>query len=140
MKKRTKALALTFLVLILGGIGLVKTLNYQHSIRKHLPSGAEEIKEEIYGMNDFTRYMKAKCSEQDFEIFKENLGYTKENLLTESDRVNFSWGQVKTDPVDSWWLPKGIIEGSYGRLDESAGFYSMIKYEDGYVYFIAQKW
>lgn len=140
MKKRTKALALVLTVLLVGGIIIVKTLGYQTSIRKHLPSGATEIKEEIFGMNDFTRYMKAKCSESDFETFKRSLGYTEENLLTEHDRQNFSWGQVNTDPVDSWWSPTGIIEGSYGRYDESGEFSSMIKYEGGYAYFIAHKW
>lgn len=122
------------------GFAAVKAIDYQHSIRKHLPSGAKEVKEEIYGMNDFTRYMKAKCSEADFETFKRNLGYTEENLLGESEVDSFSWSQVNTDPVDSWWSPTGKIEGSYGRYDESSEFYSMIKYEDGHAYFIAQKW
>jgi hypothetical protein len=134
-----KKIAITLIIVVSVLIGIVKTLDYQASVRKHLPSGATEITEEVYGLNDFTRYMKAKCSEPDFHEFKNKLGYIENDQLTE-DNTAYSWSQTSPDPVEAWWRPTRKIEGSYGHYEETAEFYSMTKYEDGYVYFIARKW
>jgi hypothetical protein len=135
-----KKIAITLITVFAVILGIVKTLNYQTSIRKHLPAGASDIKEEVYGLVDFTRYMKAKCSEEEFHEFREKLGYSEADLLSRTDRNKYNWNRTQPDPVDSWWSPQRKIEGSYGHYDEYTQFYSITKFEEGYVYFLARQW
>ena len=83
--------------------------------------------------------MKAKVSEEGFHTFRKRIGYSDDNLIAKTSKENFSWSSG-SDPVGDWWDPGKETDGSYGRYNSEEAFYSMTKYENGHVYFIAQKW
>jgi len=114
-------------------------LNQQQKISRFLPSEASEINEEFFGSVDYAKYMRAKISQEGFEIFRERIGYTKVDLILSDAEGHFGW-YAAADDVGDWWNPSSNIIGAYGRYDEEQGSIALLKYENGYVYHTYHKW
>ncbi len=138
MKKKIYIIAGVLLI----GLNLIHYINYMVSLRSKLPAGASNVREKFCGHNDFTRYLKAKISEEAFLVFIKTLNYTdSDRLHTHSKNISrVSWGRTPPDPVEEWWNPSADKIGTYCHYRSDDEFYCLAKYENGYVYVIAQKW
>jgi hypothetical protein len=118
--------------------GLVWWLGQQHKVSRFLPPEATNINEAFFGSVDFAKYMRAKVSEDGFQIFRKRIGYSEDDLIVSNPHNNFGWASA--DKVGKWWDPTPRTLGSYGEYDEENGSLGMLKYENGYVYHMYQKW
>ncbi len=136
MKRRSAIATLTVLTLF----ALYRCADFKSSVRSKLPHSATHVREEFHGNVDYSRYLVATISYEDFRIFAAQLGYTNQVQTEEQgESLGLNWGSFKGDNVDLWWRPSPRLTDSYFRCDKDKAFYSMIKHEDGRVYFVAHK-
>ena len=133
-----KLLAIGLLSLIAVITGLLWWSGQQHKVSRFLPPEATNIDESFFGSVDFAKYMRAKVSEDGFHIFRKRIGYAKDDLILSDPDNYFGWSSA--DKVGEWWDPTPETLGSYGKYDEENGSLGMLKYENGYVYHMYQKW
>lgn len=111
--------------------------------RSALPSSATNIDEHFSGTFDYSRFLKAQITKNEFKKYAKKLGYDK--VITKLDvqeinnkyYINWKWiGGVKKP---DWWTCTNLIKGTYYKIDKKNEFYSILKYECGFVYYKAVK-
>ena len=102
---------------------------------KHLPSTAKNVHDVTYGLNDFVRYMTAEITEQEYLEFKNRLNIKKS--LHNSTYTVWSWDEKETV---TWWTPSLDTTKTYGVVNTSEEYYTVIKYESGKVFYKHSKW
>lgn len=111
--------------------------------RTALPDTATEIDERYFpsgNMQDFERLLRARLPRNDFEFYLRNLKmlnqYSRNKQKVETAVI--SWEALESTP--NWWNPSSDLTTSYLDYDGKTEQYTLVKYENGYVYFKAVAW
>jgi hypothetical protein len=103
-------------------------------LRRELPWAASEIKEQSYDLfPDYSYFLKAKMPEKDFAKYVGGLGLTLHTSASQygDDMQWLHWPSPPFRQLD-WWNPTPSLEQTY--VQQAGHEWTLVKYEDGYVY------
>ncbi len=124
-------------------IGIIATDKFLPSkARRALPDSATDVQEYYYDsgfIGDFTRIIKARIPAHDFQNYARNLGlqhkYNPKTHKAEYDSLKMKIGNM---PV--WWDEPNNLDNCYFQHTPGDEYFERIKWQDGWVYFIAFAW
>ena len=111
-------------------------------IKKLLPTGVSEIKEyyQDRGLSgDFTRLLKAKATQEDYEVIAQKLGMTeKYSDYIETRKINLR--KPKSNSLPEWWNEPMNNSDFYYIRDVKKEYERRVKWKDGWLYIATEAW
>lgn len=106
-------------------------------LRLALPRGSTEVTdlyEDDGFLPDYSYYLKAKLpSKKSFTQYCSDMNLTPhtEQRIYSDDTVWLSWNGSLSEPM-AWWKPSPSLSGTF--VEQIGDYWTMAKYEDGYLY------
>lgn len=111
------------------------------SASRALPASASEI-QEYYSDSwngDYVRCIKAKLPEAEVSTYASHLGLTHKfdpaNDAIKESTINIGFGDA---PI--WWNPPRASQTTFFNDEKGHEFVQVLKYSEGYVYFLSLAW
>ncbi len=108
--------------------------------RRALP-GSATVVQEYYSDSwngDYVRCVRAKLPEADFPLYAKHLGLTERfDPVAHADITNMI--NMSFD-VPDWWAPPQAGPTTYFQYKRGDDFLEVLKFSEGYVYFVSTSW
>ena len=128
-----------FAILLVPIVFVAVVLMLPSRARRSLPWNATEIQEHYsdarFG-SDFTRCLKAKINENEFNGYADRLDLTETFHRGDTRHSRIHWPNCS----ERWWTPPKSLDGAKIQLLPDPNYFAVAKYHDGYVYFGVFSW
>lgn len=119
-------------------VGAISTINWWRDPVRHLRTYASEVHDytppDFSFTGDFTRFIRADCSEMDFHRFAREEGLTT-RLTEDNPRGVMFWPSCD----QPWWTSPTSYSGAYYSFREG-GECRIMQYSNGHLYYVIIVW
>ncbi|EDY16070.1 hypothetical protein CfE428DRAFT_6395 [Chthoniobacter flavus Ellin428] len=107
--------------------------------RRALPASASDVQEYYSGTVDYVRCLKAKLPEGDVVLYARNLNLTSRFDPVEDAKIA-SMVNIGIGDAPKWWNPPSASASSYFRYAPGKERVEVLRYSNGYVYYLVTAW
>lgn len=139
-KRSQKVLILVAVLTALPGSIWIADIVTPSIVRRALPATATDVHEyyqDDYFQGDFVRCLQAKMPEAEMPQFAAKLGLTQRYNARQHSELPLTFSIPDMIP---WWHPPASLEGAYLKYQPGKESYSIARYQNGRVYFLAAAW
>lgn len=112
--------------------------------RDGLPPGAKDVRRATYGWRDYSKYVTATVTKEEYQNYIQQGGYT--NVVTSSflERTREtgprpSWAYEHNKSAEWWDISNDELLGSHVCIHDDTS-YTLLTYKDGKMYMKYEKW